>query len=68
MLKITTLQGRAVYVRPSTVSSIREADAGGRFHGIRSYVHLTNGHVIESTDEADALAKAMTPDLPGLEE
>ena len=56
MLKLTDINGRAVFVAPSNVARINEADASSKWHGVRSIVRLFDGAVIECQQDASEVA------------
>ena len=57
MIKLTTPTGTTRYVAPTAIASIAEAGAGSQWHGIKSYVKLFDGTVIECRETAEEIAK-----------
>lgn len=58
MIEITDYKGLKHYVAPSAIAQISEASASSQWHGIRCYVKLFDGTVIESGDTADRIVAA----------
>jgi hypothetical protein len=60
MIEITDHTGRKHFVMASTISDIREIAESAASGGIRSHVRLVDGRVIQSRDDATALASAVS--------
>lgn len=56
MFKLTDSNGRAVYVAPTNVARIDEAGDSSQWHGIRSFVRLFDGAVIECQQDVATVA------------
>lgn len=55
MIKITDYKGQTHYVSHLHIVHIKEAGTSSQWHGIRSYVTLESGFVIEAKNKADEL-------------
>lgn len=56
MIEITDNGGLRHYLAPASIASVSEAGSSGQWHGIRSYVRLFNGRVIEARETVDEIA------------
>jgi len=52
MIRVTTSEGRAVYLSPQSIAWIREAGASSQWHGIRSNVKCSDGQFFECQETA----------------
>lgn len=57
MFKITDSNGQDVYLTSAHVARIDEAGSSSQWHGIRSFVRLVDGAVIECQQDAAAVAR-----------
>lgn len=57
MIRIQNHRGRYDYVSPDAVASIQEAGTSSQWHGIRSFVKLFDGRLIESSEDAALIAE-----------
>lgn len=64
MLKLTDINGRAVFVAASNVARVNVAGESSRWHGIRSIVKLFDGAVIECQQDADEVAALVEASKP----
>lgn len=59
MIRITTNDGRHIYLDLRAIASIEEAGTSSQWHGIRSYVTTFDGKTIETEDHASDIVKRM---------
>lgn len=52
MIRIVDINCHAHYVAPASVARVVEAAPSAQWHGIRSYVYLFDGAVIEAQETA----------------
>jgi hypothetical protein len=52
MIKVTNIEGHAVYFAPDAIAQITEAGASSQWHGIRAYVKTFDGKTIEARETA----------------
>lgn len=57
MICIQNYRGQYSYVSPDAVASITEAGTNSKWHGIRSFVTLFDGRLIESCEDAELIAE-----------
>lgn len=50
MISITNYRGERVLLAPSAIATVTQASPSSQWHGIRAYIKLFDGKVIESGD------------------
>lgn len=63
MIQMTDHDGRSHYVAASAVAQISEAGPSSAWHGIRSFVKLFDGRVLEVQETPAALIAKMAPQV-----
>jgi hypothetical protein len=64
MFKLTDSNGRDVYLTSANVARIDEAGTSSQWHGIRSFVRLVDGDVIECQEDAATVARLVGTSSP----
>lgn len=59
MIKLTNIDGAAIYVAPAAILSIHEAGTSGRWHGIRAYVRTFDHRTYEVQQTAEEINAAV---------
>lgn len=59
MIKLTDTNGGALYLPPTAIASIRDADSSDRRHGIRSYVRTIDHRTYEVQQTAEEVNAAL---------
>jgi hypothetical protein len=59
MIKITSTEGREIYLAPSAIAQITEAASASQWHGIRSYIKTFDGETIECRDTVSEVVAAL---------
>lgn len=65
MIKITDSNGMANYLAAAAIASVTEAGTSSQWHGIKSYVRLFDGRVLEAVESAAQIAVAITAQQGG---
>jgi hypothetical protein len=60
MIRITNIEGRAVFLHPNAIAKVTEAGTSGQWHGIRSYVRTFDGLTIEAREHACEIDQAVS--------
>jgi hypothetical protein len=58
LVEVTDINGHRHYLARSAIASISEAGASSAWHGIRAFVKLFDGSVLEVREDARAIARA----------
>ena len=59
MIKLTTPEGRTVYLSPKAIAYVQEAGASSHWHGIRSYIKCFDGKTIDCEETAEQVNAAI---------
>jgi hypothetical protein len=60
MIEVTDCSGHRHYLAPAAIASVSEAGTSSQWHGIRSYVRLFDGRVIEARETVEKVVSALT--------
>jgi hypothetical protein len=65
VIELVDSNGRSVFVAPSAIACVTEAGASSQWHGIRCFVRLFDGRVVEATQTAREVSEAVAKAAEG---
>jgi hypothetical protein len=56
MIEVTLVSGKRIVIPRASIVYVEEAGASSQWHGIKSYIHLITGKVIECQETYSKIA------------